>query len=178
MTARPIDPTVGLDRSLPQILEAALAETLKRVNVALPANVLAYDPTTRRATIQPLLHLLLDDDTTVPRAPVVDVPVVWPGIGDVTIHGTLRPGVDQVLLIFAHRDMSGWKTGGAAGGPPTDRIMSEADAFALPGVNTAAGGTVTVGSDTTSITITEGQVTINSGLVVINHANGTETWGN
>lgn len=176
MTARPIDPISNLDENLAQVLEAALAETLKRVNVALPAQVLTYDPTRRTATVQPLVQLLLDDGAAMPRAPVGNVPVIWPVAAGFRFYADLQPG-DQVLLVFAHRDLSGWQTTGQAGPPPTDRVMSEADAIAIPGLHSSIGGTCRLSDDSTELVLTEGQITVNADRIVFNHALGSESWG-
>ena len=116
MTAR--DAAVSYDQSLPQVMQFFGQALLKRVNTCLPARVIRYNAATRRADIQPALDLVLATGASAPRAPIINVPVLWPGSSRWVIHANLGPG-DWVLAVFAPRDISGWKANRRTGPPPT-----------------------------------------------------------
>lgn len=126
------------------VRRAAQAE-LADVNVAIPARVESYDPTTQRCSAQPLIRRAYRDEAgervgdASARLPVInDVPVVFPGAGSYSITWPVAKG-DTVLLIFSQASIDKWLSGGGGSGggdidPLDDRRHSLNDAIAIPGL--------------------------------------------
>ena len=74
----------------------------------------------------------MDDGTTVPRAIIQDVPVLFPMSSAYANTFPLSRG-DTVMLCFSQRGLRRWKAHHAVSPPDTDSFFSERDAFALPG---------------------------------------------
>lgn len=117
---------------LSTVLGFALEQRLKDVHTSMPGLIETYDAQTRRARVQPALRLLLTDGTTTSRAPVVNVPVVFPAGGGFTLLFPVEPG-DGVLLVFSQRGIAGFKRAFAESDPTADRFFDPSDAVALPG---------------------------------------------
>ena len=113
----------------------AVRELLKRVNTCLPAIVRSYDPATRRAMVEPALPLVGKDGTLLNRAPVPNVPVVWPSGGGYTLTFPLAAG-DPVLLVYAQRGIGGFKRTFGPSVPDLDGFFAAKDAVALAGFGT------------------------------------------
>lgn len=118
------------------VRRAARAE-LTDVNVAIPARVESYDPTTQRCSAQPLIRRAYADESgerVAERLPVVnEVPVVFPGAGSYSITWPLAKG-DTVLLIFSQASIDKWLSRGDDVDPLDDRRHSLNDAVAIPGL--------------------------------------------
>ena len=87
-----------------------------------------------------------------PRAPLLDVPVVWPGNARWTIHAPLTRG-DTVLVVFCERDISRFKATLTAGAAPTDRVLSLNDSVAVPTLSPTLINTQPVTNIESSLTI-------------------------
>ena len=161
---RPVwDPDISYDRNWAQLLRFVAEQSLKSVKTALPGEVIAVDG--NRVDVQPLIDMLIDDGTSMPRAPILNVPVLRPGGGGWTIHAPIAVG-DQVLVVFCHRDIGGWQFTGQQGAPPSDRIMSETDAIALPvftsDLLSGVGVTIESPDGNTSVRVGDGRVEIDA----------------
>lgn len=121
------------------VRRAAQAE-LADVNVAIPARVESFDPTTQRCSAQPLIRRAYRDEAgervgdASARLPVInDVPVVFPGAGAFSITFPVTKG-DTVLLIFSQASIDKWLSRGDDVDPLDDRRHSLNDAIAIPGL--------------------------------------------
>ena len=143
-----------------EALDALQRDTMQRIRTAVPGIVVAYDPVTNAAQIQPAIGGR-DVGTGLPISlPILpDVPVMWPRGAGVTIRGELITG-DSVLLLVCDRALEDWiALGGVVPGRMT-RMHSLADAVALPMLSPLtsplppSGGRLVIGRDDGTATIT------------------------
>jgi hypothetical protein len=142
------------------LLAEAVRAGCAKMHTSFPATVIAYDPTTQKATVQPALRSRIDDTLLdrerpdlAPPPPIANVPVVWPSGGGVaspwSLHGPLAPG-DPVTVVVAERSTDEWRTLGAVDNTPLDaRRFDLSDAVAYPGgrsLNPSAGPTAPLGT--------------------------------
>jgi len=109
-----------------------LGQFQKSPNTAIPGIVHAYDPGTRRATVQPAIDLLMTDGTRMSQPLIPNVPVVWPATRQWTLVAPLAAG-DAVMLVISQRGLTDFKRRFRQAAPDVDRIMSLSDAVAIPG---------------------------------------------
>ena len=100
--------------------------------------VTSYDAASQSCTVQLVLRrqfVVEGGQVQSERpAPLVSVPVVFPGAGDYSITWPLKSG-DVVLVVFAERAMHQWNAGGQEDLEPDDgRMHSMSDAVAIPGL--------------------------------------------
>ena len=177
MTVR--DPGVQYKRWT-QVIPLVMEQVLRRVHTAIPGIVVTFDPTTRRAEVQPAVNLMLDDGSGVPRAQLLDVPVLRTGGGGWRIDAPLAPG-DAVLLLYCERDISGFKESNRQGNLPTDQIMADSDVVALPMFTPTVGATAPEVTDglsiqsadgATAITLQDGRITLKADRIVLAYDGG------
>jgi len=185
--------------NLPEALRFVCDQLVKKVHTAIPAVVQSYAAgPPARATVQPVVGLMLSDGTTRPRAAIADVPVAWPGTSQWVFTAPLARG-DVVLLVYCERDISGFKQSGAVGRLPSDRIMDDSDCVAIPwshpedftaataagvAVQSADGNTsvvvedsrIVLDKDATTLVVEDGEITLNADTVTINHSGGQTQW--
>ena len=172
------DPRLRLETAR-QVFAYVCDRTLRKVRTAIPGTIVAYDAETRRARVEPAVEMLLTDNRSMPRAVILDVPVLWPSVGDWLIHFPLAAG-DHVLLVFCQRDISGFKALRRRGRLPTDRILDEQDAVALPGFGptgrttpaSATGISIQSADGETAITVEDGHVTIKASRITLDYPGG------
>ena len=121
-----------IEPSLPLAVRFAIKQAFKGINTCLPGLVLDYDRGTRRATVQPALSIMTTDGRFIPRAPVPNVPVVFPSGGGFSLSFPLHDG-DPVLLVYSQRGLSGWKITHDQSPPDRISLFDAADAIAIPG---------------------------------------------
>lgn len=103
------------------------------LHTSFPGNVLAFDPVTRLASIQPAPHLVLHgDEESIPRAPVHQVPVVFPSGGGYTQVWPLHEG-DPVWIWVSERGLGEWKTERVEYTPPAGRKFNPLDIVVFAG---------------------------------------------
>lgn len=88
-----------------EILRAAMEAAVKTVMTSLPGKVVSYDPATKLATIEPMVH------NGNPIPPIPDVPIKWPRFGGYRLVGPLDAG-DEVTLHFHKWDPSRFRVSG------------------------------------------------------------------
>ena len=105
------------------------------LNTSMPGVIRAYDARTKRARVQPALNAMIQAEDgsveSLPRAPILDVPVQWPGGGGFVFHAPLVAG-DAVVLEFSQRGLDAWKEAWALADPPVKVQFEMRDAFAYP----------------------------------------------
>ncbi|MCY3784563.1 MAG: Gp138 family membrane-puncturing spike protein [Chloroflexi bacterium] len=126
-----LDPEIRRN-NLSSAVRSVLGQFRKSPNAAIPGIVHAYDPATRRATVQPAIDLLLTNGTRVSQPLIPNVPVVWPATAQWTMVAPLAAG-DAVLLVISQRGLTDFKRRFQQAAPDVDRIMSLSDAVAIPG---------------------------------------------
>ena len=108
----------------------------RRLYTAMPGEVVAYDAATRRAGVRGALALVMSNGTQVERPVVSNVPVVFQQSGNFLMDFDLSAG-DAVLLVYSMRGLSRWKLAHGMSTPDVDGMMSERDAFCIPGLGPA-----------------------------------------
>ena len=132
----PRDPDARYE-SLAQVLPFVLHELLKSaVHTSFFGVVIEYDAATKRARIQPAPNLIVAQpggaDRSMPRSPILDVPVHQQGTGTYLVHQQIDKG-DAVLCIVSERTLDAWKQRWGAPYDPQPEILFDAqDAAAIP----------------------------------------------
>lgn len=111
--------------------EAAMRDVQKRVRTFVPGTVVAYEPTTRRATVQPGPSLVTGGREGRPLPPLPAVPVLFPGGGGFELVWPLSPG-DRVTLCVFDRSIDRWLRGEPTYIPNSGRMHSLSDVMAVP----------------------------------------------
>lgn len=141
----------------------------------LPARVVAYDRTTNRATVQPLVQMVTTEGEAVSRAQIPSVPVYQAAGGGFVIAFPLAPG-DLGWLKASDRDLSLFLQGLAETTPNTARTHSFQDGVFYPDImrqwtldaadqtrlviqSTDGATRIAVGADIVAIT-TDGEVAV------------------
>ena len=128
MSRRPVDTEHRDPRtSLPRILR----NWTKSLRTASFAEVMEYDPRTRRAKIKGAVQEVLEDGTPTERPMVAEVPVIWGGGAGLTTVGDLEKG-DMVLVVYAQQGIGGWKKKHETSPADVDGLLDEKDAIAVP----------------------------------------------
>lgn len=129
--------------TLAQVLDAHFDGRFDDVHICKWGMVKSYDRTTQTASVQLVARASYTDEEgvrrTERRAPLLGVPVVFPGSGAYSITWELAPG-DPVLLVFADHAGSGWLAGGQEDvDDGDDRRNTLTDAVAIPGLRSSRG---------------------------------------
>ena len=132
------DPEDLASPTLAQVLDTALEGALANVHTCSWGYVTSYDAATQRATVQVAPRRMWTDDEGTRRterpAPLLNVPVIFPGSGPYSITWNIANG-DWVLLLFAETAMDSWHEGGQTDVDSGDRRRhSLSDAVAIPGL--------------------------------------------
>ncbi|MFI7782666.1 hypothetical protein EN46_02070 [Citrobacter amalonaticus] len=126
-----------------------LAETLKserettknQIRVAMPGIIQSFDPDAVTAIVQSAIRSVeIDNDgnrITKNYPLLVDVPVVFPRGGGVTLTFPVKAG-DECLVIFADRCIDFWWQSGGVQEPVDDRMHDLSDAFCIVGPQSQA----------------------------------------
>ncbi len=115
-----------------QVQRVAFAENMKSVYTCIPGHVLAFDPVKQRAQIQIGIQRSDIDGTTWVPAPIVDVPVCFPG-DDFVVEYQIDPGCEGIVM-FSQRCIDGWKQTGGTADNPVARFHNQQDAMFVPGI--------------------------------------------
>jgi hypothetical protein len=82
-----------------------MGAAVKTVMTSLPGKVVSYDPSTKLATVEPMVH------NGNPLPPIPEVPIKWPRFGGYRLVGPLNAG-DEVTLHFHKWDPSRFRVSG------------------------------------------------------------------
>jgi len=103
----------------------------------MPGRVESFDASTQKAVIQPLIKRARIDEEGKRQAdaiaPVVNVPIMFPGAGGYRITFPVNRG-DIVLLIIADASLDHWLAHGGLVDPADDRRNDISDGIAIPGL--------------------------------------------
>lgn len=126
----------------PELVLKAVADSLSTsLRVAMPGIIQSFDVGAVTATIQPAVKAPVrqaDGSLSSVALPLlVDVPVVFPRGGGVTLTFPITEG-DECLVIFADRCIDYWWQNGGVQEPVDPRQHHLADAFALVGPQSQA----------------------------------------
>jgi hypothetical protein len=115
-----------------QVQRTAFAESMKTVYTSIPGHVLAFDPKTQRAQIQIGIQRVDINGVAWVPAPIVDVPVSFPGDG-FTVEFQIDVGCEG-LVHFSQRCIDAWKQTGGTADNPAARFHNQQDAVFVPGI--------------------------------------------
>lgn len=118
--------------SAPEMLDAVQRHLQVRIRTIVPSIVIAYDPATQTATVQPAANDRMRSGEFVPKGPTPPLPVAFPEGGGWSISWALLPS-DRVLLLVGDRDAAGFRTLGSGYNPASARMHNVTDAFVWPG---------------------------------------------
>lgn len=170
--------------SLRGVMRLMLSKFLQRTDDMLPAKVIAYDPATNMAQVQPMIVVVTTDNQIVPRAQVASVPVYQISAGGFILKFPIKTG-DLGWIKANDRDISIFMQSGAMSAPNTQRKHSFKDAMFYPqcmfdqvlvsddDTNNVVlqnyAGTIKISMSETDIVITApASVTVNAPTAVIN----------
>lgn len=165
-----------LSSAMSQVFEVLLSEQL---HTCLPAIIIEYDATERKATVQPQIKLQYLDETVLEYQPITEVPVISFEAGNAGLKLPSAQYINQTcLLVFCERSMDTWLLKDGADKPSDPRKFDITDAVAIVGMNKFTNkGTdnndLELKYNGTDITIKEnGDIELNGGNKVIIKANG------
>jgi len=119
---------------LNRLLREYFEYNMTNVHTAFPGSVDKYDPDKRRADIQPFLKRKLPDGQFMNFPIITDVPVLFFGTKNCSIHAPLEKG-DEVLVVVCERSTDQWRDEGGTGIEDDDpRRFNLMDSFAIPGL--------------------------------------------
>lgn len=126
----------------PELVLKAVADSLSTsLRVAMPGIIQSFDVDAVTATIQPAVKASVRQSdgslSSVTLPLLVDVPVVFPRGGGVTLTFPVAAG-DECLVVFADRCIDYWWQNGGVQEPVDQRQHHLADAFALVGPQSQA----------------------------------------
>jgi hypothetical protein len=124
--------------SLEDVIRVAITAALGQVHTSLPGVVVAYDRTTQKAQVKPVVRARYRDPNSGAivhyELPIIpSVPVIFPSGTGWSIAGDLTPG-DPVALVVSERSTDEWRATGNHDNAPRDlRRFDWSDAVAIPG---------------------------------------------
>lgn len=125
------------DDSLTGLLRGFAQKALQNTDDMLPAKIVAFDRTTNRATVQPMIKLLATNGEAISRAQLASVPVLQIGGGGFILNFNLKAG-DLGWIKASDRDVSLYlqANGATQYQPNTLRLHSFEDGLFIPDVLT------------------------------------------
>lgn len=108
---------------------------LQDVNGMLPARVIAFDRTTNRVQVQPMIAVLTTDKQQVSRAQIASLPVLQIGGGGMIMNFNLFNG-DLGWIMASDRDISLFLQSYSETRPNTERKCNFSDSLFVPDVMT------------------------------------------
>jgi Phage protein Gp138 N-terminal domain len=191
-TKQPTPPSrnTANNNSLSGLIQFAINKNLESTDDMLPAKVIAYDRTTNRARVQPLIDMVDTKDVIQPRAQIASIPVLQLGGAGYVISFPIATGT--LGWIKANdRDISLLRAPYNPVAPNTLRKHSFSDALFIPdtmlnGVTIASGdvnnavfqnaeGTVKISLSGDTVTIKAPHVKIESTTLTHNNVNIGDT---
>jgi hypothetical protein len=106
---------------------------LMNVHTSFPAQIVSYDYTKKRASVQPLIDKKYTDGVVQPMPILNNVPVVFPTASGFSMTYPVNPG-DYCLVSCCERSISDWLTSGNQGPPSDPRRLDLSDGVAIMGL--------------------------------------------
>lgn len=120
--------------SLPEILREHSLTDRATLHTSAAGRVVSYDPVTCTVTVSPVVHdviLTKGDPEFAPFPNLPDVPVLWPGMGDVALTVPINPG-DVGLILWTGLDHTQYEGNGQDWAPPSVARHAYGHAVFLP----------------------------------------------
>lgn len=119
--------------SLPDAVRLAILSQLNNIHTALPGQIVSYDYTTQKATIQPTVSKAWTDGTSTVMPILNSVPVIFPQAGGASLTFPVNVG-DPCLILCCERSIDEWLASGNVGKPADPRKFALSDAVAIMGL--------------------------------------------
>ncbi|MFP7323752.1 Gp138 family membrane-puncturing spike protein [Serratia marcescens] len=163
----------------PELVLKAVADSLSTsLRVAMPGIIQSFDSGAVTATIQPAVKASVRQSdgalSSVALPLLVDVPVVFPRGGGVTLTFPVAAG-DECLVVFADRCIDYWWQNGGVQEPVDQRQHHLADAFALIGPQSQANKISGISTTTAQLRTDDGAAFVE--LDPVSHAVNVTTSG-
>lgn len=136
--------------SLEGAMRVVLTKFLQNTDDMLPAKIIAYDRTTNRAQVQPLISVVSTSGRATSRATIASVPVLQLGGGGFVMSFPISPG-DLGWIKANDRDISFFKKNYANSAPNTQRKHTFEDAMFIP--DSMMRGVTVAGEDANNLVI-------------------------
>ena len=157
-----------MEAELTEAITNIVLNALADVHTALPAKVVSYDHTKRKANCKPLIKKAYRDGTQLSLPIINNVPVVWLGTKKGMVHFPLEKD-DGVLLIFSERPLDTWLTTDIEDVPKDGRKFDLTDAIAIPGLFSFKGDSLADNNDDAIVKYLDSEVRLKGdGDIVIN----------
>ena len=122
-----------LNAQIEQVFNNWINQLFKTINISMPAIVVSFDETTKRAMVQPALRSLFNTTEGIrseSRPPISDVPVMFPSAGGFVHYFPIKKG-DILQLFYNHRGLEYIKKTWGESDP--DDVLSGKDVVAYAG---------------------------------------------
>ncbi len=116
---------------LTSVLSFAFEQMLKGVYTVMPGIIRSYNPTTKRARVEPAIQLQRTDGTMQSRPQIANVPVNFPSGGGFVFLPPIAVG-DSVICLFSQRGLSRFKETFDVSAPD-EGFFDIKDAMVIPG---------------------------------------------
>ena len=120
--------------NITELLNIIISNKIAEMHICMPAKIVNYDFSTRKASVQPSLNQKYNDDEILVFPIIHNVPVMQPASGGASINFPVKPG-DNVLLTFSERSLEQWLQDGKQSTPDDPRQNNLTDAVAHIGLN-------------------------------------------
>ncbi len=104
----PTDPRGNPNPTIQDLIRTEIRAALLELNTCMPATIKSYDPSTRKATVQPSFRRTTIDGRVLSRAELIDIPVAFPYNGTKGITYPLEDGT-PCLVLFSQRSLEEWE---------------------------------------------------------------------
>lgn len=125
--------TTSAPTSLADAVKAAIQYNLSNIHTAMPAQIVSYDFTTQKASVQPTVNKQWTDGSTSKMPIINEVPVIFPSAGGASVSFPVLAG-DTCLLVVCERSITEWLLAGGLANPADPRKLDLTDAVCIPGL--------------------------------------------
>jgi len=157
--------------SVTDAVRAAVLYQIGGMNTAMPGQIVDYDYSTQKATIQPVLNKVYTNGDIVQMPILNNVPVMFPRAGGASLTFPVVKG-DTCLLVFSSRSLDNWKESGGIVSPEDPRKFDLSDAVAIVGLYPFSEVSPALNNEDVLLTYKNSSITIKvTGDVVVNTSN-------
>lgn len=129
----PNDNGTGRQNPLTRMMVDSFDNLMRQCMFCLPGRITTFDPETQLAQVECGIQRLRDGKGH--TIPVIEsVPVCFPGDNDWYFFHQITPGETEGLIHFSQRAIDTWIDQGGPVAPHEARMLTEDDAFFVPGV--------------------------------------------
>jgi hypothetical protein len=172
--------------SITELLRFVFEQQFKGIYTTLPGIIKSYNPTTKRAAVQPALTRVLTNGEELPLPVVQNVPVCFPTGGGFSILFPVAVG-DTCIMLFSQRGIDNFKVTFEQE-RPDEGLLDLNDAIAIMGFGpltvtpaSASGASLQSDDGANSIVVENGKITmtaeneieLNTPLLTVNATNST-----